>query len=461
MTKNLLTLEVLGGSPGSGKSYSNTQEAASQPGIYAFVFPSIALLEEQTSALRKEGLIVAKVHSKAASGNVQSQLDRAVNRFRERGIGHGVYALTHSGLTASDFSALPNVHWRIDEAIELHRGGKITVTAADLDFWQTRFVLEDASNGWSRVRSVAEGASFFDRAKGLLGQYSAFDTAVQKGIAFLGAERWEVGKLDWFSLWSPLSLPEPASLRVSGAGFQRSVSAHLLSTLYPEEIAITRRDLPSRRTHQPAVRLRCFADWEATSEHWETREGRAHLKAVAAHIRAVRPDLGYWSGNEEAVKCLDHYIHDGDAVPPKLAGINRLQATRSCAVFYSAKATREDDVLIRVMGMSREQIRAAREDEDIFQFAYRGAIRQPGYGGAYDIFLFSQQQAERLQSSLLSSGLVDVAVVREMLGSGDLAKPAPPPRGRKKLRVEETPGERRLRRSAERKRQRDARAAAA
>lgn len=454
MKKGALTLEVLGGPPGAGKSHLNTEQAAGDPGIYAFVFPSIALLEEQTSALRKAGLTVAKVHSRAASGNVQSQLGRAVERFRERGVRHGAYAITHSGLIASDFAALPDVHWRIDEAIELHRGGKITVTEADLDFWRTRFLLTDASNGWSRVTPVGRAVSLYDRAQGLLGQYSAFSTSAQKGIVFLAAEKWALGKLDWFSLWSPLSLPSPASLRISGAGFERSVSAHLLRILYPEEIEIVTRALPSRRTQQPTVRVRYFSEWEATSEHWGTRCGREHLKAIATHIRGAQPDLGYWSGNEEAVKCLDHHIHGGEAVAPKLAGLNRLQSARSCAFIYSAKATREDDVLIRVMGMTREQIRAAREDEDIFQFSYRGAIRRPEYGGAYDVFLFSRQQAERLRTSLLESGLSDVTILKEDLGPRELDQPLPTPKGRKKKRPDETREERRSRRTAERRRQR-------
>lgn len=447
-------LHILGGPPGSGKSRLSREEAAQNPGLYVFAFPSIDLLEEQFVELRKLGLPVAKVHSRAASGNVQGQLDRRVEEFAKHGVTHGFYAMTHAGLMGSDLSALANVHWRIDEAIELCRSGKIEVTKPDLDFWRARFHLIDASGGWSRVVPSVGTTSFYDRAQGLLGEYSAFDSAAQKGIAFLNAEQWHVGKLDWFSLWSPTSIPCPASIQISGASFGRSVSAHLLRVLFGDEIDIVERLLPDRRTHQPSVRIRYFADWEATSEHWDTRPGRGHLKAIAAHIRSAAPKLGFWSGNKGAISCLDHYISDDAAVVPKLAGINHLDRAQSCATLYSAKATNEDDVLIRVMGLTREQIRAAREDEDIFQFAYRGAVRRPDFGGPYDVFLFSRQQGERLEQACRASGLDDVTVIQESLSSGAIDQPTAAPKGRKVKRPEETVEEKRARKAAEKRAQR-------
>lgn len=445
-------LEVLSGAPGSGKSHRTRQEAARVPGLYVFAFPSIELLEEQLVELRKLGLPVARIHSKAASGNVQAQLDRRVKEFAKRGVTHGFYTMTHAGLMGSDLSALTNVHWRIDEAIDLHRSGKIVVTKDDLDFWRTRFHLSNASNGWSRVVPAAQATtSFHDQAQGLLGQYSAFDAAAQKGIALLNAEQWRVGKLDWFSLWSPTSLPCPSSIQISGASFGRSVSAHLLRELFADEIHIVERLMPDRRTCQPSVRIRYFADWEATSEHWDTRPGRGHLKAIAAHVRSGAPKLGFWSGNQEAISCLDHYISDDAAAPPKLAGLNRFDRAQSCAILYSAKATKEDDVLIRVMGLTHEQIRAAREDEDIFQFTYRGAIRRPDFDGPYDAFVFSRQQGERLKQALRASGLDDVTVIQESLTSGAIAQPMAPRKGRKQKRPEETVEEKRARRAREKR----------
>ncbi|MBX3452718.1 MAG: hypothetical protein KF777_24495 [Planctomycetaceae bacterium] len=451
ITQRPLRLDNLVGPPGSGKSYTNREEAVKAPGLYVFAYPQIDLLEEQASEFEKLGLWVAKVHSKAAAGAVQGQIDRKLVEFRKQGVPHGVFLMTHKAVLECDLSGFERAHWRIDEAIEVYQAGKLQVTDSDLDFWTTRFTLENPSKGWSRVLSNVAPSNFRDRSQGVMGKYSAFEAAVQQGIAFLQAEAWRAGNLNWFALWSPFRLPNPASIQISGANFGRSVSAHLLEALYPDEIEIVETHLPSRRTHQPSVRVRYFADWEATSQHWATRAGRGDLKAIAGHIRAASPNLGYWSGNDAAIVCLDHHISDREPVPAKLAGLNRLEKAQSCAFVYSAKATSEDDVLTSVMGMTTGQIRAAREDEDIFQFAFRGSIRLPGYAGDYDIYVFSRAQAELLAASLLASGLTSVAVLQEEVQGWMFAQPTAPKKGRKSKRPTETAQEKLARKATEKR----------
>jgi hypothetical protein len=449
-----LRIDNIVGPPGSGKSYAAREEAARTPGLYVFAYPQIDLLEEQAAEFEKLGIWVAKVHWKAAAGAVQDQIDRKLAEFRIQGVTHGVFLMTHKALIECDLSGFEGAHWRVDEALEAYQAGKLPIMESDLDFWKIRFSLENPSKGWSRVVSNVAPSNFRDRSQGVMGNYSAFEAAVQQDIAFLQAEAWQPGKLDWISVWSPLRLPHPASIQISGANFGRSVSAYLIRTLFDDAIEIVEHAMPARRSRQPIVRVRYFADWEATSQHWATRAGRGDLKAMAGHIRLVCPDLGYWSGNDEAICCLDHYVADQEAVAAKLAGLNRLDHSRSCAFIYSAKATSEDDVLINVMGMTAGQIRAAREDEDIFQFVYRGAIRRPDYDGRYDAFVFSLQQAERLAQALRDSGLDDVTLAQEHPQGASFSQPVAIKKGRKKKRPGETETESRARKAAEKRQQR-------
>ncbi|MGK3945937.1 hypothetical protein ABK046_47270, partial [Streptomyces caeruleatus] len=78
------------------------------------------------------------------------------------------------------------------------------------------------------------------------------------------------------------------------------------------------------------------------------------------------------------------------------------------ALIYSAKATPDDEAVIKTLGLDGNAIRAAREDEDVFQFVCRGAIRDPGYSGVYSVHLYDQEQAERLRDRLIGAGYTDV-----------------------------------------------------
>jgi hypothetical protein len=58
-----------------------------------------------------------------------------------------------------------------------------------------------------------------------------------------------------------------------------------------------------------------------------------------------------------------------------------------------------------LFGTSGEQIKRARETEDMIQFVMRGAIRRPDFGGRYDVYLYDLQQAEALRSYLEETGV--------------------------------------------------------
>ena len=97
-------------------------------------------------------------------------------------------------------------------------------------------------------------------------------------------------------------------------------------------------------------------------------------------------------------------------INPLVAGLNKHRDATACAMIFSSKATDEDQPLMGVFHLSKDDIQRAREDEAIAQFVMRGAIRNLDFGGAYKIYLYSEKQAERLRDRLLGIGFTAVAL---------------------------------------------------
>lgn len=452
-------ITIVTGPPGSGKSHQTWQTACVEPGLYVFAYPTIALLKEQAKRAEAKSKADAprifEAHSeKHGRKRVQTQIAKHLATIQSEAVQHAFLLITHAGLVQNDFSDLRGWHWRVDEAPTLHANGKLRITQGDLSAWRALMDLDDPSDGWSAVRWKADKDNVGKRAESLLHKKDAFVAAAEQGTLYIRAEKLSHGSFDWISLWDLRSLPERRSLQINSASFRRSISAKLVSMLTPE-VTFIEREVVRHRSQQPPVCIRYFSDWEATSNHWNCRTGRGDLKLIAAHIRASMPKLGFWSGNVEPLKLMDHYISGDEGIAPKAMGLNRYDGHASCADIYSAKPVPGDDLLIERFGLTRDDIRAAREDEDIFQFVYRGAIRRPDYGGPYDIFLFSRQQAERLKVALEASGLTNVGLNREVV-EGISAGPVVVKKGRPKRYAGETSDQRKARRSADRKRQRAA-----
>ena len=120
------------------------------------------------------------------------------------------------------------------------------------------------------------------------------------------------------------------------------------------------------------------------------------IKAVCDYLGKHVADLGFWSGNEE-VRNLMEWRVGGVLTRPKVAGSNQYRDLRSCAFIYSSKPLPGDEALSGpLFKMSKADILAAREDEDIHQFVMRGIIRNESYREDYDCYVYSKRQAEAL-----------------------------------------------------------------
>jgi hypothetical protein len=167
------------------------------------------------------------------------------------------------------------------------------------------------------------------------------------------------------------------------------------------------------RAH-PTIRLWYFAEKHTgTTQFWDEPEGLLCLNRICRYLMAIG-GVGYWSGNEVVRKYLMHWF-PGEMVSPKQAGTNSLIQHTSCAMLYSNKAQEADEAILEVFGLNKDDIRRAREVEDTIQFLMRGSIRRPDYGGGYDVYLYSLDQAEAVAEYLRAnvSPFVSVEAVKE------------------------------------------------
>jgi hypothetical protein len=60
-----------------------------------------------------------------------------------------------------------------------------------------------------------------------------------------------------------------------------------------------------------------------------------------------------------------------------------------------------------VFGLSKQDIERAREQEDIWQFVMRGAVRNADFAGVYTVYLYDVWQADTLADMLRDAGITD------------------------------------------------------
>jgi hypothetical protein len=421
----MMQVEVLSGPPGCGKSHLMRAEAVARPGRYIFFYPTAKLIAEQEAEFRKvAGLDVQIAHSKSKrSGTVQDQLNQDAERAETARIAHAVVLTTHESLLGCDLRAFQDWHFRIDEAPNAVQSGKIG-TAVNRQFFETRYDLAAVGkSGWSEVRALGNAHRFTDIARddGAKG-YAAFLKHADRSRAFVNVADWKAKKFDWCSIWSPDLLDGiAASVTIAGASYMTSIGALVAK----DRVDFVPRPVPASRTGQPSIAIHYFTRGHSgTSTLWERSEGRAFIVKLCDYLAANEPELGFWSGNEEVQKLMDHRVAGGP-IPPKVAGLNALDDKLSCAFIYSSKPTPDDEPLKGLLDITDDQVRVAREDEDVLQFVMRGAARKRDYAGPYSIYLYSLDQAERLCDQLTASGIGTTVELVPVIEAGFMDEPLP------------------------------------
>ena len=414
---------IRSGPPGCGKSTTMRAEAINQVGRYVFFVPTIHLLNEQVAdftedmkRLRPTGghVAVYEAHSGKGRGGVQRKLDDARAAVEDAGEAHAVIFTTHDALMTKDLSGFKDWHARIDEAPNAVKGGTIDMTES----WPWFDVYFDLSpvgaTGWSNLSLKGTAPNWKKLAKDSLlnGQVDFVKLAPSPGGVFVSTDAW-VGseKVNWWWLWTPGLLKDFATVEIAGASYHTSLGAIVARKWFANSVNLINDPIPMVRSKHPTVRIYFFtrAHKPATT-FWESSNGRRMVKAVCDYLSSFVPDLGYWSGNDEVLKLMEWRVN-GEKTSSKVMGQNKWRNLTKCSFIFSSGPTPNDRGIMETFDISEDDVFRAREDEDILQFAMRGAIRNRDFGDEFDVYVYTEDQADALAASLTASGIGAVEIV--------------------------------------------------
>jgi hypothetical protein len=409
----LFRVEVLVGPLGCGKTQELLAEMAGKPGRYLFALPTTELIDEKLRDLNREAAdlgtepVVRAIHSRVAgrrSVSISREIAEAVEEFSA--LPHIILVVTHEGMMATDFACAEGRGWnaRIDEVPSATVAGEFRVPSSSR-FFEAAYDLTPVEGAeWHRVSLKADSPTMADMmADDLVNGLTAFHKRAKspQGV-FVDVADWRDARdrscaVRWWSAWTPAELAPFASVKIAASSFFESLTYRAALKTAEGEVEFVRRAVPTPgRTRRPTIRIRYFAERHVGStEFWSKPEGRACLNKVGRHLGRRAKGLGFWSGNDIVLDYLAFWV-PGQQVMARIAGSNSYRTLASCAYLYSAKATPEDRVLMEVFGLSREDILRAREVEDVWQFAMRGAVREARFRGTYTIYVYDRRQAEAL-----------------------------------------------------------------
>lgn len=431
------------GAPGSRKTLTLLDEVIATPGRYLIAFPRNALIDEQAAYCRKRAKELGTqpstvpIHSDQSChrGQVGRRIEEALETKASQS--HVVTMISHSALLGLDPLLLAGWHTAIDENLD---GSVVSGTFRASTSWsvlERHYRLDPLPGGrvWQvvpreGVPPLTRRAIAAERATTL----SAFHTCASnlRRTVFVDVGDWRDAQIagrevGWWSIWTPLVLNRSASVTFTGAGFFNSIPYYASEWLAPGVVTFNRIDLSARvQRASPRVRIHYYTRGHVGSTTWwETDEGSRCLVQVSRHQESIGGP-GYWSCND-AIRPVFRNRFPGSLCLPKQAGTNSLIAHVSCLFIYSAKPQMDDGPIIDLLDLNRDDIRRAREFEDIRQFVMRGAIRRPDYAGKYDIYLYDFAQAEDLESYLRGIGITDVETVpADEADIMDVARPQAP-----------------------------------
>ena len=398
-----MKVTVLTGPQGSGKSTVMREEAIAQPGLYLFAAPTHELIDEQVNDFRREArhLKVWPVHSKTGGkGKVAERLEHARSEIVREGRHHAVILTTHDAMMGSDLSLFAGWHARIDEAPAAVQAGSFNISEIRAALKERFSLHTKPGHDWSSLTLIGDKPSW-KRLQGSLGAKELvefYKQAANPARVFVSTPDWDAtDDIDWFSMWTPLELSGFASVQIAGSSYSSSVGYLGAKALFDDLLGFDERDVPVVRTVQPSISIHYFTEGHrGSTTFWDTSDGRLQIKHVCDHLAKKLPKASFWSGNTVVQNLMEHRLK-GDLIKASAAGLNKHRNRQHCAIIFSGKATNADKGMMAVFNLTKNHIERAREDELIRQFVMRGAIRNPAYDGAYDIYVYEKVQADRLK----------------------------------------------------------------
>ena len=454
----MLQVSVVIGVPGSGKTYSLLQKMINQPAKYLvalprrdFIIETMAPLISKISSQHLPIKINGIYHDpdKPRQIPVTTQLEQAPELYRSAD--HVILFATHEGIMASDLSSYNDWNIVIDETPNAvlsdakHLGVSARLLKLFIDLSPT------TTKGWSRAMLNANAPTQLEIHKDecLKSLGDLFKRLRSDQAVYFNIDNWDelsnnVKPLSWISQWSLGQLGAFKSITLASSGFFSSILYKVMQAQEPDAVQYAKEVIASSRQTPPDVTIRFFTSGHrGSTTFWKTEDGKECLKAISNYFSQKPNSDYYWSANNEVSTSLRNSMK-GFEVSPKQEGSNNLNHHPSAVMIYSNKSQAVDAPICSLYNLSKDDIEAARETEDLIQFVMRGAIRDQSCSEPYTIYVYDSVQADRLKA-FFNSNQIAAANTEPVIEAG-IMHVRRAVRGRKKtLGITETVEERRER----------------
>lgn len=441
---------IYSGPPGCQKTRTMSRRMLDRPGRYLLAVPRTALGDEHAAWLGDEArargmtIRIEVVHGDQGKRDVPRRIADACQSLSQEA--HAILIITHEALRSIDLSPFTEADapWnaRVDEIPDSLASDTFKAPAS-AQYLETAYDLAPSDvKGWWRAKlkpdAPAPSALMADTHLRDLVAFDKRARAHHGGGVLVNVGDWRDATLkgrtvQWYSAWTPAALSGFASFEMAGANFGTSLCG--LASERQDAGQVRYREEPlgaGQRQARPTVILRYFTHAHTGSTMWWAKgPGKRHLNSVLRHLTTVT-DLGYYSGNECVRSYFEGWLDHAQEVCPKQAGTNSLIHHTSCAFIYSNKAQTADDPIRVALGFTANEIKRARETEDLIQFAMRGAVRNPAFTGTYTVYLYDRVQADALGDYLRANGVTDNVRIEGIEEAGILDVQRPTPRTGKK-----------------------------
>lgn len=418
MALKAVNVEVLTGPQGGGKSETMRNETLATPGLYLFALPTHDLIDEQVADFFRADptFETHAIYSGPGKGSTAKRLTETRDDMETRGVRRGAIFTTHATLMDHPLDGFDRWEARVDEAPAAVQAGQFNIGVSTRKWLKETFdLISRPCDPWSIVALKTDRPDWpaVQRDVGVKLLAEFIKQAAQPNRTFVRATSWdETDDIDWFSMWTPLSLADFRSVQVAGSGYTDSIGFRTASDLYTGLLGVTIRKIAPPRSGQPSVRIHFFTRaHKGTTTYWESHEGLRTIAPVCDFLEGALTETAFWSGNKIIETVFYGRLVAPKFIQPMAMGLNKCREMTACGFIFSATATDDDKPLMSVFNLTKEDIERSRETEAIAQFVMRGAIRNADYGGPYDIYLYSEIQAERLRAHLTSIGFATVDLV--------------------------------------------------
>lgn len=454
LESTIVKARLIAGDPGSGKTETVIDEIVTCPALYLIAAPTKRQIRETISRIKAEAQkasVDLNIHALDSDQETSMPVARAISDLpRLHHDGHVVIVVTHTSLMEADLSGFTGWRLVIDENPDAVVNGTMVIPVTSAIFDKVYSLTPASSTGWYHV-GVWDEAKFVEVEADDILKGTPLHRRVRQGRVFVDVPSWaKLGgtrkAVNWYSSWSLHEAFAFDAVTVVGASVAESL---LVRASQGVEFIV--EDASKARKGHPHVIIRYYADGHTGStEFWtKTLSGRRCIDAVAEDLS--KRSIGFWSCNDDIAGPLSGIR--GRKITPKVAGTNLFRTLRSCAFVYSSKALPSDVALRVVFGLTDDEIKRIRETEDIWQFIWRGVIRNIDFDGTYTVYLYDREQARTLAAMLARVGISSELELIQTAAAGVTRSSKP---GRKSVKGTAMTAAERKQRQREKKRKMEA-----